>query len=129
MNNFTGSNGTLFNYNSDFSGDVIITRGNQQFSIPGTDLLELVAYGYVRANLIRQIEESDQALIEQINKSDWGPLLRNSAPQYLPEQKSNAAAEIEIQGWSRVRDVLSEIDIDSIVKNAIEKAIRGELAL
>ncbi|KKL57138.1 hypothetical protein LCGC14_2238450, partial [marine sediment metagenome] len=56
MHSYEGRGGTLFNFNSDFSGDVRIKHGDQCCSIPADDILELVAYCYVTRNRISVIE-------------------------------------------------------------------------
>jgi hypothetical protein len=60
MHNYTGSQGTSFNYNSDFSGDVIIfDKDGNEFCIPGRDILEFVAYKYALREKMHQIEAMD----------------------------------------------------------------------
>ena len=60
MYNYKGSEGTNFHHNSDFSGEIIIiTKDGQQFEIPGKDILEFVAYNYVRPTKISKIEDMD----------------------------------------------------------------------
>jgi len=60
MHNYKGSNGTNFNFNSDFSGEVIIiTKEGKQFEIPGKDILEFVAYSYIMPNKISKIEDME----------------------------------------------------------------------
>jgi hypothetical protein len=57
MHTCTGSQGTKFHYNSDFSGDVIVVdKDGHEFYIPGKDILEFVAYGYVLKEKMHQIE-------------------------------------------------------------------------
>ncbi len=60
---------TMFNFNSDFSGDVDIetSTGYGVISIPGEDLLEFVALCYILPNEISRLEDMDwkQLLKEQ----------------------------------------------------------------
>ncbi|KKN13803.1 hypothetical protein LCGC14_1002510 [marine sediment metagenome] len=65
MHSYGGRHGTIFNFNSDFSGDIIITRGDKDFYIPADDILELVAHCYVARNRISVIENmSHKELLE-----------------------------------------------------------------
>jgi hypothetical protein len=57
MTSYTGKNGTNFNYNSDFSGNVVIVRKGKEFIVPGEDILEFVAYAYVMPNRIAKAEQ------------------------------------------------------------------------
>lgn len=50
--------GVTFNFNSDFSGNLIITRGGKEFEIPASAILKLAAYNYVAENKIREIEST-----------------------------------------------------------------------
>ena len=61
MHTYLATGGTLFHYNSDFSGDVniIITGGEEIIKISGRDILELVAYGYIRPKNIAAIEDKN----------------------------------------------------------------------
>ena len=60
MHTFRASNGTVFNYNSDFSGAIHIlrveTERNKAF-IDGDDILEFVAVCYIKNKLISRIED------------------------------------------------------------------------
>jgi hypothetical protein len=49
-----------FNFNSDFSGEVIITpkAGGESLSVLGTDLLNFIAQEYIMPARIKRIEES-----------------------------------------------------------------------
>ena len=47
---------TVFQFNEDFSGDVIITRNGRAAEIPGEFLLELAAE-YVRSQKISRLED------------------------------------------------------------------------
>lgn len=58
MESFTGKNITYFNYNSDFSGNVVIVRKGKEFIVPGEDILEFVAYAYVVPNRIAKAEQA-----------------------------------------------------------------------
>jgi len=59
MHNYKGSEGTSFNYNSDFSGNVIIIKDKKQFEVSGKDILEFVAYNYIQPTKISKIEDMD----------------------------------------------------------------------
>ena len=59
MNTYQGKKGTIFHHNSDFSGNVIIIHEGKQIEIPGTDILELVAYEYVMPQKIAALEQAD----------------------------------------------------------------------
>lgn len=50
---------TIFHYNSDFSGYVVVTKNKKQFQIPGQDILEFVAYCYVQPEKIKKTEETN----------------------------------------------------------------------
>ena len=59
MHTFQGQQGTVFNYNSDMSGDVIIISGNdvsKKFNIPAFDILEFVAE-IIRRRRISKLED------------------------------------------------------------------------
>lgn len=56
MHTLTANRGTTFNYNSDFSGAVIISRGDKTIEIPAEDLLEFVAYAYILRKRINELE-------------------------------------------------------------------------
>jgi hypothetical protein len=49
--------GTVFNYNSDFSGKVRVKYGAEEMWIPGEDILWFVAYHHVMSNRIRRVEQ------------------------------------------------------------------------
>ena len=59
MHSYTGSSGTIFNFNSDFSGDVWVKSGGKTIWFPANDILELVAFNYVSRNKIARIEDMD----------------------------------------------------------------------
>lgn len=54
----TSADYTHFSFNSDLSGDVIIHRGDDEFSVPGKHLIEFIAQ-YVRMERISAIEQMD----------------------------------------------------------------------
>ena len=62
MHTHLSKNGTLFHYNSDFSGDIIIDfSGKENIEVDGYDVLELVAE-FIRnekISLINQMETND----------------------------------------------------------------------
>ncbi len=59
MHSYGGRHGTIFNFNSDFSGDITISREGKEISIPANDILELVAYKYLTHKRIERIESMD----------------------------------------------------------------------
>ena len=60
MHTYKGSQ-AVFNHNSDFSGDVVITCGGEMVTIPASDLLDFVAYQYVLPKKISELENMDAA--------------------------------------------------------------------
>lgn len=62
MHSLKARNGTIFNFNSDFSGDVHITipqtepKISCEFKVNGNDILEFVAY-HIQAEQITKIEQ------------------------------------------------------------------------
>lgn len=56
MHAFRSAEGTMFNYNTDFSGNVTIWRANKEIDIPAGDLLEFIAQTYVAARRVERIE-------------------------------------------------------------------------
>ena len=61
MHTFQGSQGTVFHYNSDMSGDVIVIDRNdtkKKFEIPAFDILEFAAE-FVRNQHIAKFEQMD----------------------------------------------------------------------
>jgi len=63
MHTFIGSQGTIFNYNSDMSGkvDIRATRENGMFSnfqIPAFDILEFIAE-FVKLERFKKLEQMD----------------------------------------------------------------------
>jgi hypothetical protein len=60
MHTFKGDKGTIFNYNEDFSGDIIVkdVTGNE-VTIDGNDILDFVAHCYVQPKRIEKLEQSD----------------------------------------------------------------------
>lgn len=66
MHSSTSAGGTDFIFNSDLSGDVIISRNGVEFSVPGEDLLEFVAYNYLLSKRIAELEDMDwEQLLEE----------------------------------------------------------------
>ena len=66
MEQYQTPRGTLFQYNIDFNGDVVITDGaGNQCVIPAEDILELVAWGYVARQKISRVEQftTDELLL------------------------------------------------------------------
>ena len=60
MHTFKGNEGATFNYNSDFSGEVIIKDvNNNEIKIEGSDILEFVALCYVQGKKIERLEQAD----------------------------------------------------------------------
>ncbi len=60
MHTFRGNGGTTFNYNSDFSGEVIINDINgNDVKVEGSDILEFVALCYVQGKKIERLEQAD----------------------------------------------------------------------
>ena len=61
MQSYRAKNGTIFNFNTDFSGNVYIrlnTKG-EPFEVDGEDLLEVAAYGVIVPNKISKLEQAD----------------------------------------------------------------------
>jgi hypothetical protein len=59
MITFKGHKGIIFNYNSDFSGDVIIKdTNNDEVKVEGSDILEFVAFCYVQGKKIEMLEQA-----------------------------------------------------------------------
>lgn len=57
MHTYKAPAGTVFNFDSDFSGNVEIKSGIQPIcSIPAHDILALVAYEYIEKDRIEKIE-------------------------------------------------------------------------
>lgn len=58
MHSHTSDNDFAFNYNSDFSGDVIITKitTGESIEVPGQDILEFVAFSYILPKRIAAAE-------------------------------------------------------------------------
>lgn len=64
MHTFKGHKGTIFNYNADFSGEVIIKdTNNNEVKVEGGDILEFVAFCYVQG---KKIERLEQAAYEEL---------------------------------------------------------------
>jgi hypothetical protein len=60
MHTFKGSRGAIFNYNGDFSGEIIVkdVTGNEVI-IDSDDILDFVAHCYVQPRRIEKLEQSD----------------------------------------------------------------------
>ncbi len=60
MHTFKGNKGTIFNYNSDFSGKIIIKDiNNNDAEIEGSDILEFVALCFVQGKKIERLENAN----------------------------------------------------------------------
>lgn len=60
MHTFKGNEGATFNYNSDFSGEVIINDINgNDVKVEGSDILEFIALCYVQGKKIERLEQAD----------------------------------------------------------------------
>ena len=61
MHTYVSDNGTVFNFNSDMSGQVIIVRstGSEEFRISVEDLIEFVAFNVILPNKIQKLENMD----------------------------------------------------------------------
>jgi len=60
MHTFRGNKGATFNYNSDFSGEVVINDVNgNDVKVEGSDILEFVALCYVQGKKIERLEQAD----------------------------------------------------------------------
>jgi hypothetical protein len=60
VHTFKGDKGAIFNYNSDFSGDVFIKDvNNNDVKVEGSDILEFVAFCYVQSKKIERLEQAD----------------------------------------------------------------------
>ena len=52
--------GVVFNYNSDFSGEIrIINKDGKEIWIDGQAILEFVAYSYIRPQKLAKIDNND----------------------------------------------------------------------
>ncbi|MCX6131962.1 MAG: hypothetical protein NTX25_23265 [Proteobacteria bacterium] len=61
MHTFTGPGGSIFNFNTDFSGDLYVsTKNGSEIAIPGEDILELVAKRFVLKQRIAMLEDSGE---------------------------------------------------------------------
>ncbi len=56
MHNYKSTGGVSFNFNTDFSGNVEISCGDQKCSIPAISLLEFIAYEYIEPRKMIKIE-------------------------------------------------------------------------
>lgn len=81
MRTFQAEDGTLFHYNADFSGDVIVATGGAEFRVHGDSLLELVARAFVAPARIRLLEDlgaDSEAAIAKLRSADVPALLLNT---------------------------------------------------
>lgn len=63
------NNGTIFNYNADFSGEIRInSAGKEEIIVPAKDLLEFVAYCYVLSTKIQLLEEMNYTKLLILSK-------------------------------------------------------------
>lgn len=73
MHTFKGDKGTIFNYNRDFSGNILIkdVSGNE-VSVDNHDIIAFVAYCYVLPNQIEKLEQviSRELLLRTRTKDD-----------------------------------------------------------
>lgn len=80
MHTFEATEGTTFQYSSDFSGPVyVITNDGKEVEIPGADLLELIAKRFVLRERVRMLESSGEdtpARIAALEKLSAEDLLR-----------------------------------------------------
>lgn len=81
MHPFNGSGGTSFNFNSDFSGPLIIRTTGGEIQIPAMDVVELVA-DYVSR---RKIEALEQATAQDI--LGIGPSLSEQIAEQIDEHE------------------------------------------
>jgi len=68
MHSYTGSGGSAFAFNSDFSGDLVVFDAEgRRLTIPAQDVLELVAFKYVLPKKINKLElaEADELLTKE----------------------------------------------------------------
>lgn len=67
MHTYKADGGTVFNYNSDFSGDVRISeKGSEHIiAVKGEDLIDFIAYCFVVPKRIAALEDasSESALL------------------------------------------------------------------
>lgn len=60
MHTFKGNEGAIFNYSSDFSGEIIIKDlSNNEVKVEGSDVLEFVAFCYIQGKKIERLEQAD----------------------------------------------------------------------
>jgi len=59
MHTYHATRETVFNFNSDFRGELMITHGDKEISIPATDILEFVALNYVLPSLTTKLEQAN----------------------------------------------------------------------
>lgn len=78
MHTFVGKRGTVFNYNSDYSGDVGVTYQGKNVAVPADDLAEFVAYCAAR-RIIASLEQQLEASVETITLGSVGRIDIHSA--------------------------------------------------
>tara|TARA_Y100000310_G_scaffold335941_1_gene419221 strand:- start:967 stop:1191 length:225 start_codon:yes stop_codon:yes gene_type:complete len=64
MHSMTATHGTIFHYDSDLDGDVIIvvpqnSEDMDSLTVPAGDILEFVAFCYVQPKRINALEQAD----------------------------------------------------------------------
>lgn len=57
MSQYEADNGTKFSFNDDFFGSIIISIPGTTVKVPAQDILDLVAYHYVRPRCIAKLEQ------------------------------------------------------------------------
>jgi len=50
---------TIFHFNADFSGDVVIIRKSTKVTVPAADVLEFVACCFLQNKLVEKLEDMD----------------------------------------------------------------------
>ena len=66
MYSFQATKGTVFHYNSDFSGSMEISDGEKGIELPARDIVEFVMTTYIRRCLEENIEQMIDALLETV---------------------------------------------------------------
>lgn len=51
--------GVTFHYNGDFSGEINITKGDEEITVPASSLLKLVGYDYVMPTRVAQLQNKN----------------------------------------------------------------------
>lgn len=66
MHTYKSDNGTIFNFNSDFSGEVIITNSKKEsIEVNGDDILEFVSEEFIKQKIISSIEQ--MSILDSLN--------------------------------------------------------------